>query len=545
MSRRYLINFDSAELPRIDTDFLVIGSGSAGLRAAIEANRHGDVVLITKGALQESSTRYAQGGIAVAMSEDDEIGFHVEDTLKAGVGLCNEIAVQIMVEEGIERVSELIQWGANFDKEGETLGFTQEAAHQRRRIVHRGDATGAETTQVLVTHLKKQKRIQVIEHAFAVDFMTQDNTCYGVAALIDSTLHCIFAKATILAAGGLGRIYQCTSNPEVATGDGFALAWRAGCEMMDMEFVQFHPTTLFLMGAPHFLISEALRGEGGTLISGRGERFMGKYHELEELAPRDVVSRANLSEMELTDSPCVYLDITHLSPNFIQNRFPTIYHTCNQYGIDITTDLIPVRPGAHFMMGGVRTNMNAETGIRGLTACGEVACTGVHGANRLASNSLLECIVFGTRAGKAAAKYAGKLDTQVHASVRIQSNDESESSSDKFNDTSNPSVDINTAQEMIRELMWRHAGILRNGGDLKKVADALAPLDQSISGNQIEALELQNMLEVARLITRIAIARTESRGGHYREDYSERDDTNWRKHLVVRRNEPMLRYEPV
>ena len=545
MSRRYLIHFDSAKLPRIDTDILVVGSGTAGLRAAIEANRHGDVVLITKGALQESSSRYAQGGIAVVMSADDEIGFHVEDTLNAGAGLCNETAVQIMVEEGIERVSELIQWGANFDKEGEALGFTQEAAHQRRRIVHRGDATGVETTHVLVTHLMKQKRIQVIEHAFAVDFMTQDNTCYGVVALINNTLHCIFAKATILAAGGLGRIYKCTSNPEVATGDGFALAWRAGCEMMDMEFVQFHPTTLFLMGAPHFLISEALRGEGGTLISGRGERFMGKYHELEELAPRDVVSRAILSEMELTGLPCVYLDITHLSPNFIQNRFPTIYQTCSQYGIEISTDLIPVRPGAHFMMGGVRTNMNTETVIRGLSACGEVACTGVHGANRLASNSLLECIVFGTRAGTAAAEYAGTLGTKVYANVRIRSDDESESSDDEFNGVAAPTADVNSAQDIVRELMWKHTGILRNGEDLKIVADALAALDRSILGNQVKALELQNMLEVARLITRIAIARTESRGGHYREDFSERDDTHWRKHLVDRRNEQTLRFEPV
>jgi L-aspartate oxidase len=545
MSRRYLINFDSAKLPRIDTDFLVVGSGSAGLRAAIEANHHGDVVLITKSALQESNTRYAQGGIAVAMSADDEIGFHVEDTLKAGAGLCNETAVQIMVEEGIERVSELIQWGANFDKEGEALGFTQEAAHQRRRIVHRGDATGAETTHVLVTHLMKQERIQVIEHAFAVDFMTQDNTCYGVVALINNTLHCIFAKATILAAGGLGRIYRCTSNPEVATGDGYALAWRAGCEMMDMEFVQFHPTTLFLMGAPHFLISEALRGEGGALISGRGERFMGKYHELEELAPRDVVSRAILSEMELTDSPCVYLDITHLSPNFIQTRFPTIYQTCSQYGIDIKTDVIPVRPGAHFMMGGVRTNMNAETDIRGLSACGEVACTGVHGANRLASNSLLECIVFGARAGKATAEFAGTVGTQMHTNVRIRSDYESESSDDEFNGTAAPTVDASSAQDIVRELMWEHTGILRNGEDLKIVADALATLDQQALGDQIEALEFQNMLEVARLITRIAIARTESRGGHYREDFSERDDAHWRKHLVVRRNEPTMRFEPV
>ena len=375
--------------------------------------------------------------------------------------------------------------------------------------------------------------------------MTQDKTCYGVVALINNSLHCIFAKSTILAAGGLGRIYQCTSNPEVATGDGFALAWRAGCEMMDMEFVQFHPTTLFLMGAPHFLISETLRGEGGTLISGRGERFMGKYHKLEELAPRDVVSRAILSEMELTDLPCVYLDITHLSPNFIQNRFPTIYQTCSQYGIDITTDLIPVRPGAHFMMGGVRTNMNAETAIRGLSACGEVACTGVHGANRLASNSLLECIVFGNRAGRTAAEYAKTVDAQMYTNVRIQSEDGLEFHDDAFNDTSDSTFDVDSAQEIIRELMWKHTGILRSGEDLKIVTDALATLDRLGLGDEIGALEFQNMLEVAMLITRTAIARTESRGGHFREDFIERDDANWRKHYVVCRNEPTLRFEPV
>lgn len=545
MSRRYIVPFDSAKLPRLDTDFLVIGSGSAGLRAAIEANQHGDVVLITKGLLQESSTHYAQGGIAVAMGADDTIGFHVEDTLKAGAGLCNETAVQVMVEEGIQRVSELIQWGASFDKEGESLGFTREAAHQRRRIVHRGDATGKETTAVLVRHVKKQARIQVIEHAFAIDLMIQNNTCYGVVALIDDALHCIFAKATILTTGGLGRIYQCTSNPEVATGDGFAIAWRAGCEMMDMEFVQFHPTTLFLNGAPHFLISEAVRGEGGVLINTRGERFMGKYHEMEELAPRDVVSRAVLNEMQLTGFPCVYLDITHLSPDFIRNRFLTIYQTCRQHGIDITTDLIPVRSGAHFMMGGVRTNLKAETNVQGLSACGEGACTGVHGANRLASNSLLECIVFGTRAGKTAAEYAQTVEKKAYANVRIRSDDVSEFRTDLIHQTSSQAFDINSARETIRELMWENVGILRNREDLKATGEMLAALDQHRSWDGVEAFEFQSMLDVAKLITEAATIRTESRGGHYREDFPERDDAQWRKYIILCRNEPTMRFQPV
>jgi len=532
MRRRYIVRFDSAKLPRIETDFLVIGSGSAGLRAAIEAVQHGEVVLITKSVMQESNTRYAQGGIAVAMSEDDTIAFHVEDTLKAGAGLCDETAVEVMVEEGIQRVTEMIQWGANFDKEGDELGFTMEAAHQRRRIIHRGDATGKETTEVLVNRLRNQERVRVIEHAFAIDFMTQNDTCYGVVALIEDTLCCIFAKATILAAGGLGRVFQCTSNPEVATGDGYATAWRAGCDMMDMEFVQFHPTTLFLTEAPHFLISEAVRGEGGILINARGEQFMGKYHEMEELAPRDVVSRAILNEMQLTDFPCVYLDITHLPSDFIRNRFPTIYQTCYQYGIDITTDVIPVRSGAHFMMGGVRTNLKAETNIRGLYACGEVACTGVHGANRLASNSLLECLVFGARAGNAAAEYAQSISRERYANLRLHSEDESESPQE---------FDFQSARETLREQMWKSVGILRHSAELKAAANAWAELEQNCPWNRIEGFEFQNMLDVAKLITEAAIIRTESRGAHYREDFPERDDVNWRKHvLICRDKEPRI-----
>ena len=530
MNHRYILQFDSAKLPRINTDFLVIGSGSAGLRAAIEANQYGDVLLMTKSVLKESNTRYAQGGIAVAMNVDDTIDSHVEDTLKAGVGICDETAVQAMVEEGIQRVAELIEWGANFDKEGDTLGFTMEAAHQRRRVVHRGDATGRETTDVLVGHLEKQKRVQVIENAFAIDFMTDNETCYGVIALIDNVLHWICAKATILAAGGLGRIYQCTSNPEIATGDGFAAAWRAGCEMMDMEFVQFHPTTLFLEGAPHFLISEAVRGEGGVLVNIRGEQFMGKYHEKAELAPRDVVSRAILNEMQLTGFPCVYLDVTHLSPDFIQDRFPTISQTCTHYGLEITRDLIPVRSGAHFMMGGVRTNLNAETNIHGLYACGEVACTAVHGANRLASNSLLECIVFGTRAAKSAVEYAQSINEKDDANIQIRA---------KNSPTPNEAFDVQSVRDTIQQLMWENVGILRAEVDLKTAHDIWLEMDQERSWKDTEEFEFQNMLDVAKLITEAASIRTESRGAHYREDYPERDDVHWNKHIVLCRDKQL------
>ncbi|MDE0502909.1 MAG: L-aspartate oxidase [Candidatus Poribacteria bacterium] len=527
MNHHYLLQFDTSVLPLIDTDFLVIGSGSAGLRAAIQADHYGSVLLMTKSALKESNTRYAQGGIAVAMNVDDTIDSHVEDTLKAGVGICDPSAVQVMVEEGIERVGELIKWGAKFDKEGGTLGFAIEGAHQRRRVVHRGDATGIETTDVLVSHLQKQKRVKVVENAFAIDFITQDETCYGVIALVNDAVCWIRAKATILAAGGLGCVYQCTSNPEVATGDGFAAAWRAGCEMMDMEFVQFHPTTLFLDGAPHFLISEALRGEGGVLVNIRGEEFMGRYHELAELAPRDVVSRAILNEMQLTGFPCVYLDITHLLPDFIQSRFPTISHTCKHYGLDITKDLIPVRSGAHFMMGGVRTNLNAETNIKGLYACGEVACTGVHGANRLASNSLLECIVFGTRAAESAVIYTQSLDTNDMENVHVQTGNV-HGTADSF--------DVETGKEKIRRLMWNGVGILRSEVELKTAHDILQDMAQPRCWSSITGFEFQNMLDVANLITEAAIIRKESRGAHYREDYPVRYDDHWKNHIVFCRD---------
>ena len=519
MVHRYILQFDTSELPVIDTDFLVIGSGSAGLRAAIQANQYGSVLLMTKSVLKESSTRYAQGGIAVAMNVDDTIDAHVEDTLNAGVGICDLSAVQVMVEEGIERVAELIEWGAKFDKEGDTLGFTMEGAHQRRRVVHRGDATGIETTDVLVNHLRKQKHVKVVENAFAIDFVTEEEICYGVLALVNDVVHWIRAKATIIAAGGLGCVYQCTSNPEVATGDGFAAAWRAGCEMMDMEFVQFHPTTLFLDGAPNFLISEAVRGEGGILVNIRGEQFMERYHENAELAPRDVVSRAILNEMQSTGFPCVYLDITHLSTDFIQRRFPTISHTCEHYGLDITKDLIPVRSGAHFMMGGIRTNLDAETNTKGLYACGEVACTGVHGANRLASNSLLECIVFGVRAAESAVRYVRLLDGKKMEKVQIRTENNNDTD-DRFDEERN--------KEKISRVMWNDVGILRSGTTLQAAHDILRDMYQACSWSSMAGFEFQNMLDVANLITEAAIIRRESRGAHYREDYPERDDVHWK-----------------
>lgn len=537
-----------------NTDVLIIGSGAAGLRAALAAAAVPgvNVTLLTKAVLKESNTRYAQGGIAVAMNVDDTLALHVQDTLVAGAGLCDVSAVETLVSEGVPRVAELIDWGAAFDWEGTLPRFTREAAHSRRRIVHKGDATGRETTDVLVQQVLNTEGIHVLTNAFALEVLTAENQCYGALAIVEGEHVALRAKATILATGGLGRLYPCTSNPEVATGDGIAAAWRAGCELIDMEFVQFHPTTLFLDNAPHFLISEAVRGEGGKLLSIRGERFMEKYHELGELAPRDVVSRAIHTEMHLTGFPCVYLDITHKPAEFIVERFPTIFETTQRYGLDIRTDLIPVRPGAHFMMGGIRSNTEAETNVRGLYACGEVACTGVHGANRLASNSLLECLVYGARAGTNAATFA-----------------QTETAGFSHADSHTPHTAHITAGQVenithtIQETLWKNVGIERDREGLQETVAELQQLagaprriemqDVTTSSrpgqtNAITAgmsaecvanykkYEAANMLDVARCITEAALLRTESRGAHYRSDFPEKDDTTWHRRIVLTRD---------
>ena len=533
------------------TDVLIIGSGAAGLRAALAASERADVTLITKTTLKESNTLYAQGGIAVAMNVDDTIDLHVADTCSAGCGLCDVDAVETMVSEGIPRVTELLDWGADFDWEGALPRFTQEAAHSRKRIVHKGDATGRETTDVLVQRVLNTERIRVLSNAFAIDLLTDaesaqvknNTTCYGVTAIVDGELVRLYAKATILATGGLGQLYPCTSNPEVATGDGFAAAWRAGCEMVDMEFVQFHPTTLYLDGAPNFLISEAVRGEGGRLINIRGERFMEKYHEKGELAPRDVVSRAIQNEMYLTGFPCVYLDITHKPADFIQERFPTISETTKRYGLDINIDLIPVRPGAHFMMGGIRTNINSETNLKGLYACGEVACTGVHGANRLASNSLLECLVFGVRAGDYAADYASSQTLQAPPNIQIPSNEEMTAELDENS--------VLAAKDAIRETLWENVGIERDSEGLEQTLSVLEEIGveinlcpsslTSLQTTDVTLCETFNMLNVAWIITQAALVRTESRGGHYRADFPEQDDVDWLQRIIMTRdNDPEI-----
>jgi len=526
MDPRYMVNFDSESGPRLQTDILVIGSGDAGLRAAIEAAGSCKVTVVTKGDIKDSSTAHAQGGIAVALSEEDTINSHVEDTLMAGDGLCNEAAVKEMVREGIDRVRELIEWGAHFDSENGKLSFGLEAAHRRRRIIHAGgDATGEETQNVLVQRAANTPNIELIKHTFAIDLITIDDRCCGCVALFpDGQIGCIFAQAVILASGGLGQIYKYTSNPDVATGDGYAMAYRAGCVLTDMEFVQFHPTVMCLHGAPRFLISEAVRGEGAILVNSKGERFMPRYDPRAELAPRDIVSRAVWIEMHRTKNECVYLDVTHLDPEFVKRRFPTIYRACSEMGLNITTDLIPVQAAAHFMMGGVKTDLRSTTSLKGLFACGEVACTGVHGANRLASNSLLEGLVFGKRAGSTATRFVAENGIELDR-IKVswhKTKPEGE-------------IEVEKAVEEIRDLMWGAAGIIRDGSTMRKTLEYLAGLNYTPRDMKREAFELCNMLQNSKLILHAALKRTESRGAHFRSDFPEKDEVNWRKHICIQR----------
>jgi L-aspartate oxidase len=494
---------------REKVDFLVIGAGVAGLRAAIELAPRGSVLVVTKDMPTESSTEYAQGGIAVALSDEDEVGIHYEDTLRAGDGLCNEEAVRVLVEEGPSRIQELISWGAEFDREGTRLAFTLEAAHSRRRVLHsHGDATGKELVRVLVSKVSTHPSIKRSPFSMVVDLAVEDGRCTGAYLIRDRRLVFVSARATVLATGGGGQLYSITTNPPVATADGMALARRAGAVLADMEFVQFHPTSLYVPGAPHFLLSEAMRGEGGRLRNSEKQFFMERYDPRGELAPRDVVSRAIISEMVLTGARHVYLDLTHLDAEFIRKRFPKIYSTCLSYDVDIAKEPVPVCPAAHYLMGGVRTDLRGATTVPGLYAAGETACTGVHGANRLASNSLLEGLVYGARAGIAASEEEG---------VPV-----------KGEGTSSPGgpEPIHTIQEhdevrgQLRRLMWERVGIIRCEESLGEAREKLAEWEYILGKNFMarRELELKNMLQVAILIIEAARDRTENAGAHYRSD---------------------------
>ena len=491
-------------------DFLVIGAGIAGLSAAIRLANAGRVLVVTKEELAESNTAYAQGGIAVAMGGEEDVALQLEDTIAAGDGLVNREAASVLVEQGPQRVDELLQWGTAFDRENGELMRTMEGAHSRSRILHaNGDATGKEIAVSLLRHARLIKSIELMEWVTSIDLIVENGRVVG-ATLLDGEggLIVIRARAVLLASGGAGQVYSDTTNPAVATGDGIAMAYRAGAQVSDMEFYQFHPTAFAVPGAPRFLLSEALRGEGAYLVNAAGERFMQRYHPLLELAPRDVVARAITREG--MDGP-VHLDMRHVKKD-LHTRFPGISKFLAKYHLELSRDLIPVRPAAHYLMGGIRTDVHGRTSLPGLYAAGEAACTGVHGANRLASNSLLEGLVFGALAAEAMiADAPAAVESLLAGPATIAEGTTSEAATERW-------------ITELRNLMWKHAGLLRDAAGLQQAQRGLDALATAMPrGTYRRAIEARNLHAVASIIVASALARQESRGAHYRNDFPRKD----------------------
>jgi L-aspartate oxidase len=506
-------------------DFIVVGSGIAGLRAAVALAGSGDILIITKAVPTESNTEYAQGGIAAAIGPGDSPELHAQDTMVAGDGLCDARAVAVLCEEGPRYTRELIEWGAKFDRDHEGHpALASEGAHSVRRVLHSADATGREIGRVLWERATSGARIRVLKNTLAVSAIIEEGRCLGVRFIDErGEPGRAYGRATLLATGGAGQVFKETTNPAVATGDGVALAFRAGARVADMEFVQFHPTVLDAQDAPRFLLSEALRGEGAQLVDGSAQPFMSRYHPSGDLAPRDVVSRSIVLESERSRGP-IYLSLRHLDADMVHRRFPTIAAACLKAGFDLARDLIPVGPAAHYVMGGVETDLDGRTSVPGLFAAGEVACTRVHGANRLASNSLLEGLVFGARAGRAMAGPA--QDPDLPAPI--------------YRNHPHPSDQCATREmdeSEIRTLMWQSVALFRDGARLRDAADALheqeAALDDRLAGGPIdhEGWRRANIVTVASLIAKAALRREESRGGHFRTDFPVHDDLKWKIHV--------------
>ncbi len=530
---RYLAPFHPKQVPHFFTDVLVIGAGLAGARAALAVDPRRSALVVAKDGIDQSNSAYAQGGIAAVLDPEDRFEEHVADTIEAGGPLCDPEVVEHVIREAPERIRELIEWGTKFDRAGERLALSREGGHGRQRIAHAlGDATGKEVMRAAILRLQAASNVSIWENTFTIDLVTDDGICRG--ALVWNRQHgktFIWAKQTILCSGGAGQIYRETTNPEGATADGMALAYRAGAELRDMEFMQFHPTVLYIAGSSRDLITEAMRGEGAYLIDRFGHRFMPEYDPRAELAPRDVVSWAIVSQMEKTRHPNVYLTLTHLDPERVRARFPGIAAICAKFGLDLARDRIPVRPGAHYMMGGVTVDQEGRTTLAGLRAAGEVTSTGLHGANRLASNSLLEAMVYGAHAGEAASREAAGMNDTFRA-LPLENGQVA---------PCNQPLDLVDIRNALKSLMWRSVGVRRDAEGLAEALDNIDHWCRYVLAAQFprpSGWELQNMLCVARLMIVAALQREETRGCHVRTDFPSRDDGRWNRHITFRRDGP-------
>lgn len=520
LKRRYLVRFDPKRVPHLFADVLIIGGGIAGIRAALAVDPHLTTIVVTKDALSQSNSAYAQGGIAGVLDPLDDVANHASDTMAAGKGLCDDDVVSMVVNEAPERIRELAAFGAQFDLKDGEIALTQEGGHSHRRVAHAlGDATGKEVMRAMIACIRSAEHVQVWEQTATIDLLTHEGVCRG--AIVWNAQHgktLVWAKQTILCTGGAGRLYRETTNPDIATADGHAIGFRAGAELRDMEFMQFHPTVLYIAGSSRHLISEAVRGEGAYLRDCFGHRFMGDYHASLELAPRDEVSLAITRQMEKTKHSCVYLDLTHLPKSLIAERFPHISRVCAEFGLDITTDQIPVRPGAHYMIGGLTIDVDGRTTVPGLWAAGEVSSSGLHGANRLASNSLLEGLVYGLRCGRGASELAlAQPDSFSAIPLRAEWVHDVKDDHD---------LNLTDLTNSLQSLMGRHVGITRNAAGLKDATTQIDFWDRYVSTrefSQLKGWELQNLLLVSRLMAASATARTESRGVHFRDDFPKTD----------------------
>ena len=532
--RRYLVPIDSVSNQQFFTDCLVIGAGVAGLRAALEAAKTCSVTLVCKDILQESNSWNAQGGIAAVLRDDDNLESHVDDTLKTGCGLCNKAVVNKVVREAPGLIRELSDWGTAFDRVNGVIDATREGGHSHARVIHvMGDSTGRGISETLVKQVKQNTNIRIIENFFTIDLLTNgkdENECVGaIGCPRGGSPQIIWASQTILATGGTGRLWRETTNPESATGDGLAMAYRAGATLRDLEFMQFHPTTLYIAGASRALITETLRGEGAVLQDTDGVAFMREYHPDGELAPRDVVSRAILDRMLKTGSTHVYLDIRHFDKAHFQKRFPRISELCESFDIDVSKDRIPVRPSAHYMIGGVKVDQRAMTSVHNLYACGEAASTGLHGANRLGSNSLLEGLVFGKIAGQTAAEeFAQKQPNPRHRKLAYV-----------IQPSSRTRLDAEDVRNSLRALMWRNVGITRQDRPLHEAQEIIRFWQRYVMDKVFDSQfgwECQNMLTLSLLIAHSAEMRQESRGVHFRFDFTQRNDAQFAMHIEVNRH---------